>query len=235
MRIIWICCCLIATQIHGQVGVSENSGEKVEESFPSELTTKKGTIYRDCKLKRIESDALIVAHRGGIAKISFFDLDESFQKKYGFDPIAAMEKYRASLKTQRDLKWKRFWEAQKHEVGVVVKEDRQKFLKTVKATWIPVEARVVKHGETGSYVQASRITFVRTKAKSSLGFEIDGPLRKKLVPMTPNVIFIKAAGIKGEIWQGYLEPHSHGSTGEKLWGSDDEVPSYRAVARTEIK
>lgn len=233
MRVIWICVWLIAAQILAQeAGVS--SGAQEEEEFPSELTTKKGVTYRKCKLKRIETDSVLIEHEGGIARVSFFDLDEKFQRKHNFDPIAAMERYKIQQKIQKDVKWKRFWEAQKYRAAVAEEETREKLLETARATWEPVEARVFRSTDDGAFVAASKIAFVPTKATSTLGFEIDGPLRKTLVPMKPNVIFIEGAGIRGGKWEGYLEPFPRG-TRTYSSGDKNEVPSYRGVARTQIK
>ncbi|MDF1815203.1 MAG: hypothetical protein P1V20_23585 [Verrucomicrobiales bacterium] len=202
--------------------------------FPSEFTTKKGVTLTNCKVKRVETDALIVEHDDGIAKVSFFDVSKELQDKHGFDPVAAMDKYRRDLKVQRDLKWKRFWEGQEHESKMAAREQREKFLKTAKETWIPIEADIQQVKSGGAYVAASRITFVPTKTKSALGFEIDGPPRKKLVPFQPRVIFIEAPGITGKKWLGYLEPTAHGTTNHPQ-GIGNDIPMYRAVARTEIK
>lgn len=226
MKAFWICLCLAAIQVNAQ--------EIAPVEFPTELTTKKGVTYRECTLKRTEADGMIIEHKAGIAKVSFFDVDESLQKQLGFDPIAAMEKYRHDKKTQRERKWKRFWDAQQHEALLESKETQKEFLETVKATWIPVQAQVHSRQEQGAFVTASRITFVETKTKSSLGFEIDGPLRKRLVPMSADVIFIKATGITGDYWRGYLEPQAYGMI-QHPERKSDEVPSYRAVARIDIK
>ena len=225
MKGIWICLCLILVQIHAQ---------EAEVGFPSEFTTKNGNTYVECKVKRVEEGALVVEHKDGIAKISMFEVSADLQKKYNFDPVAAMEKYHRDKEAQRKLKWKLFWEGQKHKAAVEAEKDREKFLEIVKTTWLPVEARVVKPGKDGAFVSASQIKFVATKTKSTLGFEIDGPKRKTLVRMSPNVIFITATGISGTYWKGYLEPFAHGTVPDPS-GNGDEVPSYRAVARTEIK
>ncbi|MDF1751336.1 MAG: hypothetical protein P1U89_01035 [Verrucomicrobiales bacterium] len=235
MRGFWICFWLSALHLQAQdasVAPTVTSSEEVE--FPTEFTTKTGEVYLDCKVKRIESDSLIIVHRGGIAKVSFFDVSEALQKKHNFDPVAAMEKYHRDQKIQKELKWQRFWKAQEYEANEAAKADRERFLGEVKATWIPIEAVIQKRSEGGAFVRAKRIAYIPTKEKSALGFEIDGPLRKTLVPIQPNVIFLETTGINSGYWKGYLEPVSNG-TRPHPYANRDEVPSYRAVARTDFK
>lgn len=219
-----MCLCLCVIHLHADEEVS----------FPSEFTNKKGVTFHDCEIKRVEEDAIIIEHQGGMARVSLFDVSKELQKKYDFDPVAAMEKYKRDIETQRKLKWKRFLEGQKHEAAMARAESKEKFAEKVKATWIPVVATVHELKNGGAFVSASQIKYVPTKTKTTLGFEIDGPPRKTLVPMSPNVIFIKAAGIKLPKWQGYLEPLAHESIPHPLI-KDDEIPSYRAVARTELQ
>ncbi len=228
MKVFWICLGLITLQLPAQ--------EKVSDPFPSILETKNGLILHDCKLKRVESDALIIEHQNGVARVLLFDLDETFHSRYGFDPVAAMEKYKIDQKIQREVKWQRFWEAQQYRESVAEQEDRAKLLEYAKTHWTPVEASVRKVTKDGIFVSAKRITFIPTKAKSTLGFEIDGPLRKTLVPMDPDVIFIKNTNIEHSRWEGYIETFPTGTTSLSSYqGKESQVPSYRAVARSEIK
>lgn len=224
MRGIWIVLWLGAIYLHAQ---------EAEVEFPSEFTTKEGETYFDCKLKRAEKDSLIIEHKAGLAKISLFDVSPELQKKYDFDPVGAMKRYRQEQQIQRDLKWKRFLEGQKHAAAVENEKNYEKFLEKVKVSWLPVEAKIYKRNSSGAFVRAKRIKFVPTKTKSTLGFEIDGPPRKTLVPMEPSVIFIEATKFTGPDWSGYLEPFAHGTVDSSDFGAD--IPSYRGVARTEIK
>jgi len=228
MKVIWICLGWVALQLPAQ--------EKVSDPFPLKLETKKGLVLHDCKLKRVESDALIIEHRDGVARVLLFDLDETFQSQYGFDPVAAMEKYKIDQKVQREQKWQRFWEAQQYRETVAQQEERQKLLEQAKTSWTPVEATVKKVTKDGIFVSAKRITFIPTKTKSTLGFEIDGPLRKTLVPMDPDVIFIRNTNTNHGRWEGYVETFPSGTaTLSSYQGKESQVPSFRAIARSEIQ
>jgi type II secretory ATPase GspE/PulE/Tfp pilus assembly ATPase PilB-like protein len=228
MKVFWFYLGWVALQLVAQ--------EKILDPFPSKLETKKGLVFYDCKLKRVETDALIIEHRDGVAKVLMFDLDESFQIRYQFDPVAAMEKYKIDQKVQREEKWQRFWEAQQYQATAAEQEELQKLREYAKSFWTPIEATIRKTTKDGIYVSAKRITFVPTKTKSTLGFEIDGPLIKKLVPFDHNVIFIRNTNTNRGLWEGYVETFPTGTAPLSSYqGQESQVPSYRGVARSEIK
>ena len=168
--------------------------------------------------------------RDGMAKISFFDLDSEFQRKHGFDPVEALDRYEKEKELQKKLKWERFWEAQEFEAKKAEEEAREKLIKVPKRSWIPVEAKILSITNNGGYAAAKQITFVPTKTKSTLGFEIDGPPRKTLVRMKPDVIFLQVAGIQRGEWEGYIEPEPR-DTVQHPFKPKDEVPSYRGPWR----
>lgn len=235
MKVFWIWFGLaMATPLVAQEKTGSSDKALTPGSALPELRTKKGEVFYDCVVKRIEEDAVTIQHREGVARVSFFDLDERMQSDQEFDPVAAMKKYKVDRKNLRDLKWRQFWARQKYEAEVAEREEQSKFLQEVKTKWTPVEANVLETAPGGAFVRAKVITFQKTKTKSTLGFEREGPLRKSLVPFKPSVIFITASGISGKIWAGYLEPAASGTRPHPL-REFDRVPIYRAVARTDIK
>lgn len=221
--------CAIAIVFALKLGFAEDGELPV---YP-ELRTSEGKVYTDCKVKKVEVDALIFEHREGMARVSFFDLDESIRDEYDFDPVAAMEKYKRDKAVQRELKWKRFWEKQKAESDRAERMAQAEFLKVVKTTWMPIEASVLGRQSGGLFVRAKRIKFVPTKTRSTLGFEIDGPPRKTLVPVGGGVIFIDSTEVSGERWLGYLEPQPNGTVAHPEF-PQSTVPRYRAVPRSQI-
>lgn len=198
------------------------------------LTTVQGKKYYDCTVKRVDVDGLFIEHRDGLGKVSFFDLDESIQNQFEFDPIAGIKRYQESLKRKRDLKWQRFWTEEKEEAEAAARAEREQFLAIVRETWLPVEARMVRRGENGAFVRASQIVWEPTKTRSKLGFEVDGPPRKKLVRINPGVIFIETEDIKTGLWTGYIEPDPVGYTSQSGDGLAN-TPIYRAVSRNHFK
>lgn len=196
----------------------------------AEIRTIQGAVYSDCQVLRVETDALLIRHRNGMAKVSFFDLDTDLRKRYGFDPVAGMKKRRTDLEQQRERRWEQFWEREKWESEKKSRQELEDFQAKARREWMPITARVLRRTDRGAFVQASRITFVPTKTKSTLGFEIDGPPKKQLVPFKPDVIFIEATGIDGEFWQGYLDPVTRESISN---GHDESIPVHRAVAHSE--
>lgn len=198
------------------------------------LTTVHGKTYYDCTVKRVDVDGLFIEHRDGLGKVSFFDLDESIQNQFEFDPIAGIKKYQEKLKRNRELKWRRFWAEEREEAETAKRAEREQFLAIVKETWVPVEARMVRRSEKGAFVRASQIVWEPTKTRSKLGFEVDGPSRKKLVRINPGVIFIRTEDIKTGLWTGYIEPDPVGYTSYSGDGVAN-TPIYRAVSRVHFQ
>ena len=232
MRVYLICFSLIGVFWTG--AEEENLPTEQDSPPPTKLVTKKGKVYYNWKVKRVETDALTIEHSKGIARVSFFELDEKMREEHGFDPVEALKKYKLDQKRKREEKWKRFWERQKFESVEEEKKERESLVKTAKTDWMPVEATVIRRDEKGAYVRAKKIKFVPTTVKSTLGFDVEGPPRKTLVRMTPDVIFIQTTEFSGVYWKGYLEPFPMEMVPHPYL-KDNVVPSYRAVARTEIK
>ena len=54
-----------------------------------DIRTNSGTVYRNAKILRAESDGIIVTHSVGVAKIPFEDLPTTLQQKYHYNPQSA--------------------------------------------------------------------------------------------------------------------------------------------------
>ncbi|MCB1230005.1 MAG: hypothetical protein KDN19_07060 [Verrucomicrobiae bacterium] len=201
------------------------------------LTAKDGTVYQDCKVIRAEPSALLVRHRGGMARLSFFDLPESVQQEWGFDPFAAMEHYKAENERERALRWKLFWERQEYESEQARIAAEEKLRDTAEREWIPVEGVVISRIEGGAAIVArcSRVTFQKTKTKSTLGFEIDGPPKRVLVPFAEKAVILHIAvpadhlPPAGGKWRGYVDPIAEGGGSYRYRGSEIPADIYSAV------
>ena len=56
----------------------------------ADLTNNAGKVFSNAKVIRVEPDGLNISHAGGIAKLYFWELPESVQKQYGYDPTNAV-------------------------------------------------------------------------------------------------------------------------------------------------
>lgn len=63
--------------------------EDPEAGKPFVLTTLGGETYKNCRIMKVTPAAVTVMHEGGIAKIPFELLDETWRKKFHFDPARA--------------------------------------------------------------------------------------------------------------------------------------------------
>ena len=118
------------------------------------LVSEDGTEYFDCKVVRVEPDALILHHRKGVARLSFFDLPRETREAFDFDPFAAIEHYRKENERQRQLRWQNFWEKQRYEAELAEKEANKKVIEEALSEWIPVEAKVTQSGNGRSRTRA---------------------------------------------------------------------------------
>lgn len=205
--------------------------EPAAASYP-ELKTRDGKVFHDCRVVRAEPDALVVEHRGGVARLSLFDLPESVQQAHGFDPFAAMEFYKARAEWQRELKWKMFWEKQAHEADQAKAADLEATLRTAQAEWVPVEATILQRlGDDAVLARCRRVVFERTRAKSTLGFDIEGPPKRKLVDFGEAAIVLRMV-VPGEIgaeWKGYVNPVSEGTHAFRYRGTPQSAAAHRAA------
>jgi hypothetical protein len=226
MRCFWGQVCLIVAAL-----LPAKGAEPAAVSY-TELKTRDGKVFHDCKVVRTEPDALVVEHRGGVARLSLFDLPEAVQQAHGFDPFAAMEFYKARADWQQDLKWKLFWEKQAHEADQAKAADLEAMLRTAEAEWVPVEATVIQRlGDGAVLARCRRVVFERTRAKSTLGFDIEGPPRRKLVDFGDGAIVLRmVAPVEiGADWKGYVNPVSDGAHAFTYRGVPQSASAHRAA------
>ena len=200
------------------------------------LTLRDGSVFEKCRVIRADPDALLVEHSRGMARLSLFELPASVQEEWGFDPFKATEYFKAETARQRELRWRMFWERQQYESEQAQQEDEQRLMATAAREWVPVEATVLKRLEGGSMVAScKRVTFKKTKTKSTLGFEIDGPPKRVLVPFGDGPIVLRIAvsadsGEKsGSVWKGYVHPISEGQISYRSRGQSFTAPAHAAT------
>ena len=58
---------------------------------PNDLVTRTGTTYRNANVRRLEADAVLIDHDGGLAKVPFADIPDELQEKYRTLPKPALE------------------------------------------------------------------------------------------------------------------------------------------------
>ena len=54
-----------------------------------DMTDNAGKVYKNAKVTRVEPDGLNISHSGGVAKLFFWELPESVQQQYGYNPTNA--------------------------------------------------------------------------------------------------------------------------------------------------
>lgn len=176
--------------------------------FP-ELIMKDGRVLRNGIVTRVEPDALLIRHDGGIARVSLFELSPVIQARYNFDPVTALKVYQKNLDADRDRRKTQLLEAEKHRAAVEKAQAEREALMLARTEWVPVEATVLKVTEAGALISAKRITMVPTKVRSTLGFLNDGPPERVLVPFSPAAVLLKSPSPtlkRGDLWKGYLNP-----------------------------
>lgn len=178
--------------------------------FP-ELVTKKGEVFREVTVLRAETDALLVRHEGGMARVSLFDLSPELQARYDFDPVVALKRYQEDLAIQRDQRKTALLKAEERRAAAVQAEAQRERLEIAKLEWIPVEAKVIRVLEEGVLLRASRVQMIPTRVRSTLGFLNDGPPKRVLTAFSPRPVLLldPPAGLRpGQEWKGYLNPVS---------------------------
>lgn len=58
---------------------------------PNDLVTRSGTVYRNAAVRRMEADAVLIYHDGGLAKVPFADIPEDLREKYRTPPKPVLE------------------------------------------------------------------------------------------------------------------------------------------------
>lgn len=225
-----------------EAGGTETSADRVKmepkkgpETY-DELTLRDGSVYEKCRVIRADPDALLVEHSRGMARLSLFELPVTVQEEWGFDPFKATEHFKAEAARQRGLRWRLFWERQEYESEQARQQDEERLLATAAREWIPVEATVLQRLEDGSLVaRCQQVTFKKTKTKSTLGFEIDGPPKRTLVPFGNGPLILRVAVSSGappntgSVWKGFVHPVSEGEMSYHTRGQSYQAPAHAAA------
>lgn len=175
------------------------------------LETKDGKQYNDCYILESDQESLLVKHRGGIARVSLFDLDAEIQAKYEFDPIEALKVYKDRLEAERERRKSRLLEAEKFKAEQDRLETIDRKYETAELDWTPVEAKVLRTTESGAFVKARKVVFEPRFKKSTLGFTVPDTPERKLVPFGKEKIFLEFLDQippRGKTWKGYVNPAS---------------------------
>jgi len=204
-----------------------------------ELKTESGEVFVNVFVKRVESSALVIRHKEGIARVSLFDLSQSIQTKYNFDPVAAMKA--DLLHSAGELKRRKLLllERQRREADLEKARAESDLIQLAKADWVPVEATVVEILNGSVVLEARRITLIATQTRSTLGFLKSGPPKKVLEPFTSDLLLLKevvpsqnSGKLKpGEIWKGYLNPVAEVHPAKLNTGAP-QFPVHEGIAQT---
>lgn len=76
------------------------------EAVARDIATKSGAVYTNISIIRVDPDGIHLRHDSGITKVQFFELADSLQEEFGFNPEAA-KSYRAQKQHSEAL-----WRAQ---------------------------------------------------------------------------------------------------------------------------
>ena len=60
-------------------------------ALAEDFRTTKGKEYKNATVSRVEPDGIVIKFRGGIVKLPFTELPSDVQKKYDYDPVAALQ------------------------------------------------------------------------------------------------------------------------------------------------
>ena len=190
------------------LGEEKSASPSGADEYP-ELVTRKGATFRKVTIMRVDADALLVRHEGGMARVSLFDLGPELQARYDFDPVEALKRYRADLAVQREQRQTAVLETEKRRAAAIRAEAQREQLEVAKTEWTPVEAEVIKIQDEGALLRAKRIILVPTQVRSTLGFLNPGPPNRVLEPFYGlPILLLDPPGTmrRGDKWKGYLNP-----------------------------
>jgi len=130
---------LSAALVAGVVAAEETNAPAAKPDDRPSITTRSGTTYERCKVRRVEPDGLNVFHSKGIAKIPFTDLPKEYQKKYGYDPKQASEYSRQKAEARRHAAARQEAERQRRQLAAT----RAEFLKSVKEDGVSCVGKIM--------------------------------------------------------------------------------------------
>tara|TARA_R110000850_G_scaffold64695_29_gene145110 strand:- start:674 stop:1381 length:708 start_codon:yes stop_codon:yes gene_type:complete len=215
------------------VGADDDSPPKEPVPDYERLESKDGRTFEECHVKRVESDALIIEHRDGMARISFFDLSPEIQSAYDFDPIEALAAYKKNIAMERELRKNQLLESEKQRAEAQHQAEKEQFYEEAKREWIPSKGTIIKVNGQGAYAELWRISFVPTKETSVLGFEKEGTPKRVMKKIGKGLVFLKQVGpdfSPGDKWEGFVDPISKEYTISPKSRKND-IPVYRCVSR----
>ncbi len=221
-------------QCAGQSGTATTVGVDF-----GELKTQHGEVFVNVTVKRIESNALVIQHRDGMARVSLFELSPSIQEKYQFDPIAAMKADLARKAEEKERLAVLLLENSRRQAALETARAESELIQMAKAEWVPVEATVIGIENGSVIVEAKSITLVPTQARSTLGFLKEGPPKRVLERFGRGPLLLdevvspaRSDNLKvGDIWRGYLNPIPEKQIPNPKFGTY-HYPVHRGVART---
>lgn len=198
------------------IAISEgDKGPEKDNTKPdySHLITKDGREYFECFVRKSDQEGLLITHRKGMAKISFFDLSPEIRDKYDFDPIAAMRMHRELREADRLLRKQRVLEAEKIRADQALEKALAEMQVLAESEWIPVEARILSTEGDFAFARVKKVVFHPTTRISPLGFENPGPPKRVTQLLGEGAYFLRSLGPKfkrGSTWKGYMEPFASG-------------------------
>lgn len=173
------------------------------------LETRKGRVYHNCYVSRVETDGLVIKHDGGLARVSLFDLNPSIQARYNFDPIEAMDAYKRDQAAQRQLRKQILLQTEKFKATQKRKAAREQLYLVSEKEWMPCQGTILTHTANGIVIDLYQISLVPTTEISKLGFEREGPPKRQLNKFGAGNIFLRHVGeglAVGDKWRGYVDP-----------------------------
>jgi hypothetical protein len=200
--------------------------------FP-ELRLKSGPTYKNCTVTRTDPEGFLIRHEGGMARISFFDVEEEILKNFQFDPVEALKVYEMEQEKQRRLRKQAVFEVEKQKAKVAIEREQEALEKIARKTWTPIIGKVAHEIESGIFVHAKEVKFVPTTELSTLGFERPGPPKRILKPFSKDLIFLpipRSQNEKNPEWHGYIKPHSIKRVAHPRF-PEKTVPVHLAVPR----
>jgi len=199
------------------------------------LATTDGEVYFNVKIRKIEPDSLIVEHRNGAARISFFDLPDEIRDSYGFDADRAMAHYKARDERLRALRKQQFHEKLLADAKLAEAAKLEAHENDVRQNWIPARARIIEVGPAGALAYVERITMERQPTKTALGGEgLPGPPKASYSRLSRSPVILKGlqkngrGSVKaGSVWTGYVIRDPHDATLDQR--KEDAPLVYRAT------
>ncbi len=196
----------------GSPGVSASEMETA--TVPAHIETLDERQFDDCRLIRAEPDALLIRHSKGIARLPFPVLDDELKKTFHYDPGKAYEAAYAHYEKEQQL---RKWKFREEETVRAMRE-HEAVMESIKSSWIPAEATVIRTTKNGVYVTAMQI--IRNDGSGRI-----------LKPFGPGCLFLpeNSSDLRpGSLWMGYICP-SPDDTVLDLNGEMFTVPFHQAL------